>query len=102
MSINIKKPIGATYKQLKDNNIEWICCSDYSHRSIEKPLWVLRHSSEYEWAKERTMLLQEIANLKRDCDHLTKCIDPFDTHIETYNILRKYNPEFPEKHPMDK
>ena len=102
MSINMRKPTGATYRQLKDNNIEWICCSDYSHRSIEKPVWVLRHSNEYEWAKERMMLLQEIANIKRDCHHLAKHIDPFLTNIETYNILRKYISEYPEKRFMDK
>jgi hypothetical protein len=33
--------------------------------------WALRHSSEYEWAKERTMLLQEIANLKRKISKLS-------------------------------
>ena len=97
-----KKPIGATHRQLEDNHIEWVSCSDYSHRSVDKPVWVLRHSSEYEWAKERMLLLQEIANLKRDCIHLAKCIDPFDTNDYTYNILRKYIPELPEKHPMDK
>ena len=47
------KPIGATQKQLEENNIEWVYRPDYTH------------SSEYDWAKERTMLLQEIANLKR-------------------------------------
>jgi len=93
MSINMNKPIGATYKQLKDNNIEWICCSDYSHRSIEKPVWVLRHSNEYEWAKERTMLLQEIANLKRDCYHLAKCIDTVVTNQYTYDLIMKYTKE---------
>jgi hypothetical protein len=36
-----------------------------------------------------------------DVVHLCKCIDPFDTSMETYNILRKYLPELPEKHPMD-
>jgi hypothetical protein len=93
----MKQPIGATYKQLKDNNIEWVCCSNYSPTSFEKPVWVLRHSSENEWAKDRATLLQEIANLKRDCIHLAKCIDPFDTDEGTYNILRKYYPDFPEK-----
>jgi hypothetical protein len=47
------KPIGATQKQLEENNIEWVYRPDYTH------------SSEYDWAKERTMLLQEIANLRR-------------------------------------
>ena len=96
------KPIGATQEQLDANNIEWVYCSDYTHRNIYEPIWALRHSSEYEWAKERMLSLQEIANLKRDCIHLAKCIDPFDTNDYTYNILRKYIPELPEKHPMDK
>ena len=43
-----------------------------------------------------------IVELYNDALHLVKCIDPFDTDNETYNILRKYIPEFPEKHPMDK
>ena len=102
MSINMNKPIGATQKQLEENNIEWVYCSDYTHRNVYEPIWELRHSSEYDWAKDRARLLQEIANLKRDCHHLTQCIDPFDTNDYTYNILRKYIPELPEKHPMDK
>ena len=96
------KPTGATQKQLDDNNIEWVLCANYGHRDTQEPKWALRHSSEYDWAKERITLLQEIANLKRDCHHLTKCIDPFDTDLYTYNILRKYHPDFSEKHPMDK
>jgi hypothetical protein len=51
--------------------------------------------------EETTRLLQEIANLKRDCLHLAYNIDPFDTATETYNILRKYITELPENHPMD-
>jgi hypothetical protein len=43
-----------------------------------------------------------IVELYEDALHLAMCIDPFDTSLETYNILRKYIPEFPEKHPMDK
>jgi hypothetical protein len=61
----MNKPIGATQKQLDENNIEWVLCGDYSHRN-KNSKWALRHSSEYDWAKERTMLLQEIANLKRE------------------------------------
>ena len=59
------KPIGATQKQLEESNIEWVYRPDYSHRNVYEPMWELRHSSEYDWAKERTMLLQEIANLRR-------------------------------------
>ena len=61
----MNKPIGATQQQLEENNIEWVLCGNYGHRGTQEPKWALRHSSEYEWAKERTMLLQEIANLKR-------------------------------------
>ena len=61
--IIMNKPIGATQKQLEENNIEWVYRPDYTHRNVYEPMWELRHSSEYEWAKERTMLLQEIANL---------------------------------------
>ena len=43
-----------------------------------------------------------IVELYEDALHLAMCIDPFDTSLETYNILRKYFPEFPEEHPMDK
>ena len=97
------KPIGATQEQLEENNIEWVLCSGYGIGvNKPEPKWALRHSSEYEWAKERMLSLQEIANLKRDCIHLAKCIDPFDTNDYTYNILRKYIPELPEKHPLDK
>jgi len=63
---DMTKPIGATQKQLDDNDIEWVLCGSYNigmNKGPEK--WALRHSTEYEWAKERTMLLQEIANLKR-------------------------------------
>ncbi len=63
---NINKPIGATQQQLEENNIEWVYCPGYTHRNIHESQWALRHSSEYKWAKERTMLLQEIANLKRE------------------------------------
>jgi hypothetical protein len=62
----MNKPIGATQQQLEENNIEWVYCPKYIH----KPAWILRHSSEYEWAKERTMLLQEIANLRRQVTRL--------------------------------
>jgi hypothetical protein len=51
----MNKPIGATQKQLDENNIEWVLCGDYSHRN-KNSKWALRHSSEYDWAKERTML----------------------------------------------
>ena len=67
---NMNKPIGATQKQLDDNNIEWVLCGDYGHRDTHEPQWALRHSSEYDWAKERTMLLQEIANLRRQVTRL--------------------------------
>jgi len=43
-----------------------------------------------------------LVELYDDALHLAKCIDPFDTSIRTYNILRKYIPDYPEKHPMDK
>ena len=66
----MNKPIGATQQQLDEHNIEWVLCGNYGHRDIKEPKWALRHSSEYEWAKERTMLLQEIANLRRQLYYL--------------------------------
>jgi hypothetical protein len=45
-------------------------CGDYTHRNIHEPMWALRHSGEYDWAKERTILLQEIANLRRQVTRL--------------------------------
>ena len=62
--IDMTKPIGATQQQLEENNIEWVYCPGWGHRN-DKPMWELRHSSEYDWAKERIVLLQEIANLRR-------------------------------------
>ena len=59
------KPIGATQQQLDEHNIEWVLCGNYGHRDTQEPQWALRHSREYEWEKERTELLQEIAYLKR-------------------------------------
>ena len=44
---------------------------------------------------------KSLVELYDDVVHLCRCIDPFDTSMETYNILRKYIPELPEKHPMD-
>ena len=78
------KPIGATQKQLKENNIEWVLSGVYGHRDNQEPKWELRHSSEYDWAKERTMLLQEIANLKRKNSNLQMQIDadPWDGRIK--------------------
>lgn len=73
--IDMTKPIGATQQQLEENNIEWVYRPDYTHRNVYEPMWELRHSSEYEWAKERTMLLQEIANLKRINKNLQNQID---------------------------
>ena len=64
------KPIGATQQQLDEHNIEWVLCGNYGHRDTQEQKWVLRHSSEYEWAKERTMLLQEIAKLRRQVTRL--------------------------------
>ena len=64
------KPIGATQQQLDEHNIEWVLCGNYGHRDTQEPQWSLRHSSEYEWAKERTKLLQEIANLQRQVTKL--------------------------------
>ena len=90
---SITKPIGATQEQLEENNIEWVYCSEYTHRNVYEPIWALRHSSEYDWAKERTMLLQEIANLKRDCHHLAKCIDTVVTNEYTYGLIMKYTDE---------
>ena len=66
----MNKPIGATQKQLDENNIEWVHRPDYTHRNVYEPMWELRHSSEYDWAKERTMLMQEIANLRRQVTRL--------------------------------
>ena len=73
----MKKPIGATQKQLKENNIEWVLSGIFGHRDTQEPKWELRHSSEYDWAKERTMLLQEIANLKRQNADLEKQKDAY-------------------------
>ena len=64
------KPIGATQQQLDEHNIEWVLCGNYGHRNTQETQWVLRHSSEYEWAKEQTRLLQEIANLRRQVTRL--------------------------------
>ena len=64
------KPIGATQQQLDDNNIEWVLCGNYGHADVQEPKWALRCRGEYEWAKERTMLLQQIANLKRELYHI--------------------------------
>ena len=91
MYTNMNKPIGATQKQLDDNNIEWLLCGYYG--DTQEPRWVLCHSSEYDWAKERVKLLQEIANLKRDCHHLAKCIDPVVTNEYTYELIMKYTNE---------
>ena len=90
---SITKPIGATQEQLEENNIEWVYCSEYTHRNVYEPIWALRHSSEYDWAKDRAKLLQEIANLKRDCHHLAKCIDPVVTNQYTYGLIMKYTNE---------
>lgn len=66
----MNKPIGATQQQLDEHNIEWVLCGNYGHRDTQELKWALRHSSEYEWAKERTMLLQKIANLRRQVTRL--------------------------------
>jgi hypothetical protein len=67
----MNKPIGATQQQLDENNIEWVLCGGYNIGMNKEPQkWALRHSSEYDWAKERTMLLQEIANLRRQVTRL--------------------------------
>ena len=97
------KPIGATQEQLDENELEWVIGRKFNVGLRKpEPQWILVAKQELEWEKQQTKLLQEIANLKRDCIHLAKCIDPFDTNDYTYNILRKYIPELPEKHPMDK
>jgi len=90
---SITKPIGATQKQLEENNIEWVYCPEYTHRNVYEPMWALRHSNEYKWQEETTRLLQEIANLKRDCYHLAKCIDPVVTNQYTYELIMKYTNE---------
>jgi hypothetical protein len=62
----MNKPIGAIQQQLDDNNIEWVLCSGYGIGiNKHEPTRVLRHSSEYDWAKEKTKLLQEIAFLRK-------------------------------------
>ena len=66
----MNKPIGATQRQLDDNNIEWVLCGNYVNVDVQEPKWALRCSGEYEWAKERTMLLQQIANLKHQLYHI--------------------------------
>ena len=102
MKTDLTKPIGATQEQLDDNNIEWVLCGGYNIGMNKQPQqWALRHSSEYEWANERTILLQEIANLKRDCYNLANCIDPSTTDVYTYNILKKYNTNCTLKHQID-
>ena len=93
MYTNMNKPIGATQKQLEENNIEWVYCSEYTHRNVYEPIWELRHSSEYDWAKDRARLLQEIANLKRDCHHLAQCIDLLHVNGYTYDLILKYTKE---------
>ena len=70
LKIDMNKPMGATQQQLDDNNIEWVLCGNYGHVDVQNPKWALRCSGEYEWAKERTMLLQQIANLKRELYYL--------------------------------
>ena len=93
MYTNMTKPIGATQKQLEENNIEWVYCPDYSHRGTYEPTWALRHSSEYDWARDRARLLQEIANLKRDCHHLAQCVDLLHVNGYTYDLILKYTKE---------
>ena len=66
----MNKPIGATQQQLDEHNIEWVYCPDYTHRNVYEPMWALRHKKEYEWEKERTMLLQEIADLRKQLYYL--------------------------------
>ena len=97
----MNKPIGATQQQLDEHNIEWVLCGNYGHRDTQEPQWALRHSSEYEWAKERTKLLQEIANLSRDVKHLAACLDPFVEHDETVKIMDKYLTHLPETSSKD-
>ena len=45
---------------------------------------------------------EALVEIYEDARHLAMSIDPFDTQMETYNILRKYIPDLPEKHPLDK
>ena len=97
----MNKPIGATQQQLDEHNIEWVLCGNYGHRDAREPKWALRHSSEYEWAKERTKLLQEIANLTRDANHLAMCIDTFHADEETYKIMGKYVAHLPKTYKKD-
>ena len=66
----MNKPIGATQQQLDEHNIEWVLCGNYGHRDTQEPKWALRHKKEYEWEKERTMLLQEIADLRKQLYYL--------------------------------
>ena len=43
----------------------------------------------------------ELAEARKDALTFAQEIDPFDTDQSTYELLRKYIPEFPERHPMD-
>jgi hypothetical protein len=96
------KPIGATQQQLDEHNIEWVLCGGYNIGMNKEPQkWALRHSSEYEWAKERTMLLQEIAELTKDANHLAMCIDTFHADEETYKIMGKYVAHLPKTYKKD-
>jgi len=47
-------------------------------------------------------LERNLAKARNEAMELAKQIDPFDTDDTTYQILRKYIPEFPESHPMEK
>ena len=51
---------------------------------------------------DRYQCLRELAEAKQEALELAKQIDPFDTNDATYQLLRKYILEMPEKHPMEK
>ena len=51
--------------------------------------------------EDREKLLQEIADLTKDANHLAMCIDPFDSHEETYNIMCKYLTHLPKTYKKD-
>ena len=96
----MQKPIGATQEQLDANNIEWVLCGGLNIGLNRQPQkWQLRHSNECDWAKEKSMLLREMANLSRkiyelenDCSTLIcSMTDPsveLDGEIES--LIEKY------------
>ena len=81
------------FRSLDANDIEWVACGYNIGMNKSAQKWALRHSSEYDWAKERTMLLQEIGNLKRDIYAILNSMtypSP-DNDDELEQIIKKYH-----------